>query len=230
MKNLQLSALLMVLMCVALSIQVQAQTKKQLKAENAQLKAANTVLQQRVQELEKEKKQMNVNNEIMKEHLLRLRRDSATASMDYQLLSAEYTKFKEDMAEKNKKVEEETGEGFLDEDDTRPCALKQAQLEAGFSYDAVSLSRVRTKGYGVQVYSYSNLCNALEKAEDFMKYYKMYKTYIKVKYVNGKKRYSVVYGSLKDEGQARTYTELFKKNARVKERASAFLVRHEDAQ
>ena len=47
--------------------------------------------------------------------------------------------------------------------------------------------------------------------------------------MNGKKIYSVVYGSLKDEAQARTYTELFKKNARVKERSSAFMVQHEDA-
>ena len=216
-------------LCVGFLNPIQAQTKKELKAENAQLKAANTVLQQRVQTLEKEKKQLLLSSENLKGSITRLRRDSAVASMDYKLLSDEYTNYKKEVIVAKEKIEEETGKTFLDPNDTRPCAIKQAQLEAGYSYEYGSLQKIRTKGYGVQVYSYSSLCNALEKAEDFTSYYRMYKTYIKVKIVNGQKVFSVVYGSLKDENQARTYTRLFKENARVKERSSAFMVQHEDS-
>ena len=57
MKNVTLSSFLMILLFLS-TTQIQAQTKKDLKAENEQLKPANTILQQRVQALEKEKKQL----------------------------------------------------------------------------------------------------------------------------------------------------------------------------
>ncbi|MFT5916579.1 MAG: septal ring-binding cell division protein DamX [Bacteroidia bacterium] len=207
----------------------EAQTKKKLKAENEQLKASNTILQQRVQVLEKDKRALSLKNEAFGSNITRLRRDSAVASMDYKLMSDEFTKYRATMVENSKKVEEKTGYTLVDPNDTRPCAVKQAQLEAGYSYEYGTLKRIRTKGYGVQIYSYGSLCNALDKASEFTNYYQMYKTYIMVKIVNNKKIFSVVYGSLKDEQQARTYTDLFKQNARVKERSSAFMVQHESS-
>lgn len=221
------------------SVGLQAQSKKKLKTENEQLKAANTVLQQKTKSLQEENKALSNRNTALKASMTKLKRDSAVAAMDYKLLSDEYKDFKKRAIEERRKVEEANngGGGVADDgsitdvilgDNNNPCAIRQAQLEAGYSYDTEGLKRIRTKGYGVQVYSYRNLCNAMEKANEFKTYYRMYKTYIKVKMVGNSKVFSVVYGSLKDEQQARTYVNLFKKNARVKERSSAFLTQHEN--
>lgn len=230
MKFLKSITLFAFLLC--LSVGVQAQSKKKLKAEIDQLKAANTVLQQKVKALEEEKQNLAAQSTSLKAEAVRLKRDSATSATDYKILSSEYTTFKEKVIAERQKTGTDGDDGSITDvilgDSNKPCVQRQKKLEAGYSYDAKTLQRIPTKGYGVQVYSYSSLCNAEEKANEFMNYYRMYKTYIKVKMVGNSKVFSVVYGSLKDADQARTYTNLFKKNARVKERQGAFMVQHQD--
>ena len=227
LKSITLFALLL-----SLSVGVQAQSKKKLKEEIDQLKAANTVLQQKTKKLEEEKISLSNQNTALKAEALRLKRDSSKSATDYNTLSTEYDSFKKKVIDERQKTGTGTDDGAITDvllgDSNKPCLMRQSKLEAGYSYDAKTLQRIPTKGYGVQVYSYSNLCNAEEKANEFMKYYRMYKTYIKVKTVGTQKVFSMVYGSLKDANQARTYTRLFKENARVKERQGAFMVQHED--
>lgn len=230
-----LKSILLLVFVLGVTANVQAQSKKTLKAEIEQLKAANTVLQQKTQSLLEENKKLESQNAALKAAADRLKRDSAVTALDYKLLNDDYKQFKAKViAEKQKATDASNGgadDGSITDvvlgDNNNPCAIRQAQLEPGYSYDSDGLKRIRTQGYGVQVYSYSNLCNALEKASEFKSYYRMYKTYIAVKRVGNRKMFSVVYGSLKDEQQARTYTRLFKENGRVKERAGAFMVQHE---
>ncbi|MGB0524162.1 MAG: hypothetical protein ACPGJS_14435 [Flammeovirgaceae bacterium] len=232
-----LKSIFFVAFMLCLTAGLQAQSKKKLKAENEQLKAANTVLQQKTQSLQSENKALENKNNKLKADITRMKRDSAVNAMDYKLLNDEYTDFKKKVIAERQKAADAAKGGGVDDgsitdvvlgDSNNPCAIRQAQLEAGYSYDADGLRRIRTEGYGVQVYSYRNLCNAIEKADEFMSYYRMYKTYIRVKMIGNSKVFSVVYGSLKDEQQARTYMRLFKENARVKERDSAFLIQHEN--
>lgn len=232
-----LKSIFLVVFILGVVVSVQAQSKKKLKAENSQLKAANTVLQQKTKSLEADKKALTNKNTALKGDITRMKKDSAVSAMDYKLLSDEYKDFKKKVIAERQKLEDAKNSGGTDDgsitdvilgDNNNPCAIRQAQLEAGYSYDVDGLKRIRTQGYGVQVYSYRSLCNALEKASEFKSYYHMYKTYIRVKMIGNSKVFSVVYGSLKDQQQARTYCNLFKQNARVKERASAFLVQHEN--
>lgn len=202
---------------------LQAQSKKKLREEIKELKAANTQLRNENRklkyekdQLEEEKKQIVDLTTFFEEEVYRLRKDSAqyhTAFEEVKLKKAEFE-------EQNK-----ANVYKPDPNDNRPCARQQSSLAPG-SYFRETLNPLASSGWGVQVFSFSSLCQAQEKAEEFSAKYHMWKTYIMVKEVNGQKVFSVVYGTLRDEQQARTYCENFKKVASGPEAANAFLVQH----
>jgi hypothetical protein len=206
-----------------------AQTKKELKAEVERLTTANNVLQQQNGQLQLQTRKIADDYRKAQSEAARLRSDSANMAADYQALRSEYVSFQQQAAQAAAAASASpasSGGSYVDPADTRPCAISQAKLQAGHSYHIDNLSPLNTSGWGVQVYSSDNLCNAMEKAEEFSAYYTMYKTYIRVKTVGNKRVFSVVYGSLRDHEQAKTYCELFKKNARPQDRGGAFLVQH----
>jgi type II secretory pathway pseudopilin PulG len=116
------------------------------------------------------------------------------------------------------------GGGTVDPNDTRKCAHYQGRLSPGLSYTE-NYGALNSDGWGLQVYASSNLCQAAEKAETFKSKYRLYKTYIRCKEVNGTYIYAVVYGSLREREQAKTYLNNFKKIS-GSWGANAFLVQH----
>lgn len=114
--------------------------------------------------------------------------------------------------------------GTIDPNDTRKCAHYQGRLNPGISYTE-NYTVLESDGWGLQVYASSNLCQAAEKAETFKAQYKLYKTYIRCKEVNGAYIYAVVYGSLREHDQATTYLNNFRKIS-GSWGANAFLVQH----
>jgi len=116
------------------------------------------------------------------------------------------------------------GNTAIDPNDTRKCAHNQGRLSPGVSYTE-NYTAINSDGWGLQVYASSNLCQAAEKAEEFKSKYRLYKTYIRCKEVNGNFIYAVVYGSLREREQAKTYMNNFKKIS-GSWGANAFLVQH----
>ncbi len=209
--------------------ELHAQSKKKLREENDLLTSQVQALQRQTQTLAVENRNLKERSALLQNAVDRLRQDSAAMSMEYKLLREDYQELE---AKSTTATTSTTATGFtaastaVDPNDSRPCARKQAQLTAGYSYFPETLSRLNSNGWGVQVYSFSNLCQAVEKAEEFSEYYRMFKTYIRVKEVNGQRVFSVVYGSLRDEAQARTYCENFRKIAKDTEGQNAFIVQH----
>lgn len=220
-----MKALVLLMVCSFAFTTVQAQTKKELKAEVDRLTSSNTVLQNAVVQLQSQNRKLSEDVTQAQTDLNRVKRDSARLATDYNLLTNEYIAYKQQAATTAAENTATTSTSYVDPSDNRACALKQPTLQSGYSY-TMSLGRLNSNGWGVQVYSSDNLCNAMEKAESFSNYYTMYKTYIRVKVVGSKRVFSVVYGSLKDYEQAKTYCRLFRENARSKEASGAFLVQH----
>ncbi len=118
-----------------------------------------------------------------------------------------------------------TGDGTaIDPNDTRKCAHFQGRLSPNVSYTE-DYTILNSEGWGLQVYASRSLCQAAEKAEEFKGKYSLYKTYIRCKEVNGTYLYAVIYGSLREQDQARTYLNNFKKIS-GSWGANAFLVQH----
>ncbi len=182
-----------------------------LEAENSKLKARNADLENQVSALTAENQRLTI-------ELDNAKKDNQALSADYEALAAEY--------EALKKKFEATGSAAGDPNDRRPCKLLQNKLAPNSSYFVDTFNRLNTKGWGVQLYSFNNLCAAMEKAIEFRQYYRMWKTYITVKEINGQRMFSVVYGSMKDELQARTYLQNFRKIAKDIEGKNAFLIQH----
>lgn len=211
-----------------------AQSKKKLREENSLLKTQVQTLQRQTKTLAADNRNLQQKNQMVGKVVNRLRQDSAAMAMEYKLLSDDFVALQNSNTTSNA-IGGTTGgstnvfggtTAAPDPNDTRACARKQGQLSAGSSYFINTLSKLNSDGWGVQVYSFGNLCQAVERAEEFSSYYRMYKTYIRVKEVNGQRRFSVIYGSLRDEAQARTYCENFRKIAKDEEGRNAFIVQH----
>lgn len=230
MKTLKIVSVCVLLSLVSFSGAF-AQTKKQLKAEVERLREElfalnqdNLVLKHQRDELTTQNETYAGNQNALQTEINRLERRIGVMEQEYEDLADAYQDIREDKLASG----EGTGGGVItgpDRSESRTCALLETQLTENTSY-ALDYTRLSSDGWGVQVYSFSTLCQAEEKAAVFSQKYKMYKTYIRVKQVNGRRIYSVVYGSLKDQQQARTYCNNFRKIAKDKAGKSAFIVQH----
>ena len=142
-----------------------------------------------------------------------------TIKQDYNQLKSEYKSVQSGgrISNKNGEIANVNVEIGGNED----CGVNPSKLIPGNSY-TMKFNKMSFKGWGVQVYSFASLCNAYKKAKEFSSYYKLFNTYIRVKMMKNRKIYSVIYGSLKDEEQARTYCTNFRKIAKDKEGQNAF--------
>lgn len=224
-----------------------AQSKKELKEEVVRLtgelttsKRENDALDTRNKELQQENQKATTKLASLESENAALKEEVASKDKAYQLLNSNYSALQTQSA-----ATAATGGGSgkggsaaagasgktpkelakVDPNDTRKCARNQGKLLPGFSYTE-DFARLNSRGYGLQVYSYYNLCQATEKADEFKKQYTMYKTYIHVKEVDGVMTYAVVYGSLKDYETAKNYGENFRKIAKNPIEQGAFVVQH----
>ncbi|MEH0156844.1 hypothetical protein V6R21_22135 [Limibacter armeniacum] len=233
-KNMKL--LLLIIGCFMLHIslsEANAQSKKKLKQENATLKSENEDLrkaklqieeranefEKRANELESENQRLSSEVSALNTKVLRL--EGEKTALDNQLGEME------DEYDSLKRLGTSGGQVYkVSPNDNRTCARRQGQLQADKSYFVDLNSQVISHGWGLQVYSSNSLCKAQDKAKDFESYYHMYKTYIKVKNVDGQPLYCVVYGSLKYKDQAKVYCDNFRKIGRNEGERNAFLVQH----
>lgn len=226
-----------------------AQSKKELKEEVVRLtneltqsKRDNDALDSRNKELQQENQKSVAKVAALESENSALKDEIASKDKAYQLLSSNYSALQSQAAASassgGKGGSSSGGSSAstggskspqdlakVDPSDTRRCAKLQGKLAAGYSYTE-DFTRLNSHGYGLQVYSYYNLCQAAEKAEEFKKQYTMYKTYIHVKELDGVTTYTVVYGSLKDYETAKNYCENFRKIAKNPIEQGAFVVQH----
>lgn len=212
---------------------VYAQSKRVLREENSRLKTQVQSLQRQLQTCSSENSSLKQKSRLLRSTVLRLRRDSSAMAMEYKLLAKDFQALKAEQKKQTKQLVYQPGNHNKTpqatpsyQNNASPCTRKQNTLSVGASYFFNTLNKVNTKGWGIQVYSFQNLCNAIESAKKFSDKYTMYKTYIKVKQVNSRRMFCVVYGSLKDEIQARTYCKNFKQIAETPHLQNAFLVQH----
>ncbi|MEM6260980.1 MAG: SPOR domain-containing protein [Bacteroidota bacterium] len=214
---------------------LQAQSKKKLKEEvqqlteeNRRLDAENSQLERQTSALVEENRRFIEQNTQLRSQVTQLQRDFDDVSTRYTALSAEHDALKGSMASTNPYGTGSTRDNSTyapDPTDTRDCARKQGTLRPNTSYTE-RFNPLNSQGWGLQIYAFRNLCQAVEKAAEFRKQYKLYKTYIRVKEVNGTRIYAVIYGSLREKDQAETYKNNFRKIAKDEGGKNAFLVQH----
>lgn len=192
------------------------------------LEAEITELKDKVATLEDENMSLTQQNQTLLQENEELKAERENYQNDFQALAAEYESLK---AENEQLKQSGGGTGLpLTEEQMATCNAMSGKMAANSSYRADGFWKIKNRGYGVQVYSFDNLCDAMAKAAEFDAYYNLWKVYITVKEVEGQKMYSVVYGCLKNKLQAETYIANFKNIARNDAEKNAFLVRHNGSQ
>jgi len=238
MKTTKIFALLLFALFATSSLSY-AQKKKDLKEDVDQLTKDNTTLKSQNTKLTQENK--NLQNSVD-----RLEKENGELRSDYNRLSKDFETFKKEAANNNAGNNSGGGAssgnsgvgssggskgnagGIInvpDPNDKRPCATKQNSLDINTTY-TMNLTKLVSSGYGVQVGSSSNLCQAMEEAKEFAKYYKTYNTYIRVKIVGNQRMFAIVYGSLKDYNSAKSIAESVKKRGRNEQHKDAFVIQH----
>ncbi len=203
----------------------QGQNRKKLKAAIEKLKSEKALLTKQM--LDEQQQNKSLNNEIqnLEQKILNLEQDLNGAKIDYKTLNEEFNEYK--LAEEKRKAavletkeNQKKAQSYL-----KDCSLNNLNLQANNSY-TLKFNKINVHGWGLQVYSFNSLCLAKERADKFSKQYRLYKTYIRVKEINGQKVYAVLYGSLKYKEQAEVYCKNFRNVARDKGGQNAFLVQH----
>jgi hypothetical protein len=224
------------------------QTKKALREEIAQLQAQvnqlnldKTVLEQEKTAVVAANKSMNSENLALKSQVAGLQDDMEDCNQDYANLMADYQsllaggtvtttpstpKPPATTGGSGSSVTPSTTTGaVIGSSGGSTCASMENALLANNTYH-LNYTLAPAGGWGVQIYSFSSLCQAEKKAREFAKDFTMYETYIKVKVAGGKKLFAVVYGSMPNKAQAQTYLTNFKKIAKDPAQKTAFLVQH----
>lgn len=231
-QNLPLAFVVLVLFFSTSSF---AQSKKKLKQMNAQLTTENTELRKSKTELEKKSNSLQAMNDQMKYEVEGLKADISSLQQKNESLQSEANS----LSEANEAYEEKlasystsgSGGNVATAGNNMPanssqCSSRQGELQDNKTYFVDLSSQIISHGWGVQVYATANLCDAQGYAEKFQDHYKMWKTYVKVSDQNGNQVYSVVYGSLKYQDQAKVYLENFKKIGRNDDERNAVLIQH----
>lgn len=244
MKHPKYTFILLLLLSFGLP-SLQAQSKSQLRKQvsqlqndNAQMTKDNLLLKRRNDQLVKAYESLETDTKDMRGEMQGLQKDLDSIAWSHNQLKLAYEELKQQggsgvaalPAYTSSPVAEpaSTVVVFADHpepNDTRKCANLHYVLPPNTTY-TLDYQELNSAGWGVQVYSFGTLCKAADKAAEFSAKYKLYKTYIRVKDVKGKRTFSVIYGSLKDHAQAKTYCQNFRKIAKDPSGKSAFLVQH----
>lgn len=192
---------------------------EQLTKENGELRKAKRQIEERATELEGENQRVSAQLSSMRTEVARLETENASLREQLNGMGSELESLKSEKAERESYAPAPN--------DSRSCAKRQGKLQMNKSYFVDLSSQVISKGWGLQVYSSRNLCQAQEAAEEFQSYYHLYKTYIKIKNEGGEPLYCVIYASLKYKDQAKVYCNNFRKIGRTEGEQNAFLVQHQ---
>ena len=174
------------------------------------------MLAKQLKDKEAEAKSLNLEVSKLEKKNLGLLKDLKNAKIDYKALDDEFRDYR---------TEQEAKAAGHIEPPKPPCEYDKLNLQPNRSY-TLDFRKVDVHGWGLQVYSFSNLCLAKEKADEFSEQYSLYRTYIRVKDVDGSRVYAVVYASLKHRDQAETYRNNFKDIVEDESAKKAFLVQH----
>ncbi|AZQ62415.1 hypothetical protein EI427_09245 [Flammeovirga pectinis] len=233
-KNQIFSCAVLVL-ALLLSTSSFAQSKKKLKQMNEQLTTENTELRKGKTDLEKKSNSLTAMNDQLKYEVDGLKSDISSLQQQNEKLQTEVDALESENSELVASAEvaanttssgTSVSSGSNMPASTGQCSSRQGQLQANHTYFVNLSSQIISHGWGVQVYSSRELCDAQGYAEKFQEHYKMWKTYVKVTEEGGSQVYSVVYGSLKYQDQAKVYLENFKKIGRNSDEQNAVLVQH----
>lgn len=217
MRDFKIFLVLVVGLSVCFPNFTQAQSKREMKAEIAKLKNEIDLLTKQLKDKEAEAKSLNLEVSKLEKKNLRLLNDLKNAKIDYTALNDEFRDYK---------TEQEAKASAKAKAQSEPkCQYDKLDLQPNHSY-TLDFKKMKLHGWGLQVYSFSNLCLAKEKADAFSKKYSLYKTYIRVKNLGDNKVYAVIYGSLKHRAQAEVYRNNFKNIAQDASAKNAFLVQH----
>ncbi|WP_281615881.1 SPOR domain-containing protein [Flammeovirga sp. SubArs3] len=213
-----------------------AQSKKKLKQMNAQLTTENSELRKGKMEMEQKANSLKSMNEQLTYEMEGLKNDVSALQNENGNLKSEVDELEKENEELIAALESAssaaaTGGTAVSSGANMPansagCSSRQGKLQNNKTYFVDLSSQIISHGWGVQVYSTKSLCDAQGYAEKFQDFYKMWKTYVKVTEQNGQQIYSVVYGSLKYQDQAKVYLENFKKIGRNDDEKNAILVQH----
>ncbi len=106
-----------------------------------------------------------------------------------------------------------------------PCNQAGPMLAIGTTY-TLDYGAVPANGYGVQIAAYQDLCQALNAASTFSQRNTQLQTYLRVKNVNSRRFYSVVYGILPSRQQASSYSDNLRRSGRPGQGKGAFVIQH----
>ena len=218
MKKIRIFLTLILILNICFSRSINAQNKKKLKAEIAKLKNEKELLAKRLNDKEAEAKSLNIEVSNLEKKNFQLQTELKNTKIDYKTLDEEYKDYKAEQQAKQKSKAEALKAA-------QKCQFNKLNLQLNQSY-TLDFKKLNVHGWGLQVYSFTNLCLAKQKADVFSQKYTLYKTYIRVKEVNDSKVYAVIYGSLKHKNQAKIYCDNFKNIAEDLSAKNAFLVQH----
>lgn len=221
MKNFKIFVVLIALLTLNFSNSLQAQSKRQLKAEIAKLKNEKNLLAKQLKDKEAEAKSLNLEVSKLEKKNLRLENDLKNAKIDYNALNDEFRDYKTQQEAKAAELTKAKTKTPSEQE----CQYDKLNLQPNHSY-TLDFKKLNLHGWGLQVYSFSDLCSAKKKADEFSQKYSLYKTYIRIKEISGSKVYAVIYGSLKYRDQAEVYRNNFKNIAEDPSAKNAFLVQH----
>lgn len=197
----------------------------QLTSENQELRSSKDDLEKKTNSLAAMNEQLSYEMESLKSDVSKLQAENSNLKDEIDELETENEGLVA-AVENSKSSSSAVANGNNMPKNSASCSSKQGQLQNNRSYFVDLTSTITAHGWGVQVYSSKSLCDAQGYAEQFEAYYKMWKTYVKVSQENGEQIYSVVYGTLKYEDQAKVYMENFKKIGRNENERNAILVQH----
>lgn len=106
-----------------------------------------------------------------------------------------------------------------------PCNQAGPMLTLGTTY-TLEYGAVPANGYGVQIAAYQDPCQALNAASSFQRNHTQLQTYLRVKNVNGRRFYSIVYGILPSRQQASNFSDSLRRTGGPGQGQGAFVVQH----
>ena len=208
--------LLCLALCFGTSTQLQAQTKRKLKAALAQAKRENDSLRRAYHSL---------NIELEETDRLRValaKENSSLRLVNQRLLSDKSSLEDEILALKQNPTQPlpPTSDSYTDAG-SGPIVYRDSSITCESVYDQLALNTTYSLnyepmdmvGWGVQIYAFSSLCQAENKAYEFNETHTGYLTFIRVKEVRNRRYYAIICGSMSNRAEARNYRDILRDEA-----------------